>query len=796
MLVCPKCQRTYEEGTQRFCVNDGARLNPQKTATVSNAGAGVFSGILNKSGVEEQKIEFKPLPPKLDKKPLIKSEPIKTEISKSESPRTFSKLIKPDEILSNQAKLGDRRVSPVGRVALSADNPNILLGQTVKGRYFIKSRISQTAHSIKYAATDKLNSDKKVIVRIYTGKLDGSDFSAKIFADERVSLSHINHPNVAKVFDSGELPEGNPFIVSDLVKGFSIKESLARKGKFEIGQTARLIRQAANGLSEAHQNGVLHRNLNSENLIQSVNEAGTEQIKVTDFNIFSDKTRGEFNYLAPEQIGGRSSNFSADIYSLAVIAFQMLTGTMPFNGLTSKDLFKSQQAGLLNLPKNLNVSGETENVLRKALSFAPTDRFQSVRDFGDAFYNSITSKVETISDAEIKDFNVSQKAFVADDFSVSLDSVLDETDDEIKIEAQPEISETIEIPETPDAETFDLTESEDETEPETVEEPVEPEIEKPVEPEIEKPFKAIKFQKAELGKKAVLPKKDEVADIPWERRSIEPPPQGGSRLTWFSILGIGTLFILSALIFYYFINRPAEQVFTSNPADNQPTETVENQLPTGNKQDINEIPPTAREIAQPPDTVFFENSKENLSSNLLKYYRNFTLFFPKDWKQNKLDKNRNKVDDKFIDISKTDADGIPIEQFMVSYYESDGTFELDQAKFPEIVGKASEDIKKSPLPNFQLVGSGAVSLNKTDGFNGWKAYEMKFQGEGTAMNGDKIKLFGRRFYIPPARATIKKGLVVTLLATSLSKDVQSADDLGTKGDLKTILSTFEPDQNY
>ena len=181
---------------------------------------------------------------------------------------------------------------------------------------------------------------------------------------------------------------------------------------------------------------------------------------------------------------------------------------------------------------------------------------------------------------------------------------------------------------------------------------------------------------------------------------------------------------------------------------------------------------------------------------MLKNFRGFQLYYPNDWKINKFDKNRNKVDNKFIDISKNNADGIPIEQFMVSYYDSDGTFESDKANFPAIVEKASEEIKKSPLPNFQMVGSGLVNLNKADGYEGWKAYEMKFQGEGTALSGDKIKLFGRRFYIPAARPGVKKGLVVTLLATSFSKENASADDLGTKGDLKTILSTFEPDQNF
>jgi serine/threonine protein kinase len=180
----------------------------------------------------------------------------------------------------------------------------------------------------------------------------------------------------------------------------------------------------------------LHRNLNPENVIIGTNEAGGEQVKITDFNIFSDKSRGDFNYLAPEQITGNISNFSSDIYSLAVIAFQMLTGRMPFEALTSKELLKIQQRGLQSFETETgtNISNETEAVFQKALAFDASARFQSIRDFGDAFYNSITaenedwSEPESITPAFVKTGN--------GDFSVSLDSVLDEIPEEKFVETK------------------------------------------------------------------------------------------------------------------------------------------------------------------------------------------------------------------------------------------------------------------------------------------------------------------------------------------------------------------------
>ena len=446
MFYCPKCQRTYEDGTQRFCVNDGVRLQPESARQKQNQTGGIFSGILNqtvssgktngesKSAPQNEEDSFFELEiPLMRGETGLDSESEKKPESERSQPKPFSKLIRPNEIPSGTAPIGDRTLNPAGRLAFTPENPNILLGQTVKGRYFIKERIRQDETDISYIGKDKLNADRKVVVRIFTGKLSGSDFSSKVFSHERVALSHINHPNVVKLIDSGELPEGNPFIVSEYVKGISLGESLERKNQFNVLRTARIIRQAAHALYEAHQNAVVHRNLNPDNIILSVSEAGTEQVKISGFSVFSDKPKNDLGYQSAEQLAGKPVTFAGDMYSLAVIAYQMLTGRLPFNGATKKDLLKAQRDGLRLYPTNLriDVPSAADEILDKAFSNDPTERFPKIRDFGDAFYDALTSET---TDFEENEFS---------EDAIDISSVLDE-----RADAQTGTDEVFEV-ETP-----------------------------------------------------------------------------------------------------------------------------------------------------------------------------------------------------------------------------------------------------------------------------------------------------------------------------------------------------------
>ena len=620
-------------------------------------------------------------------------------------------------------------------MALTKQNPKILFGQTIKGRYYITDLLREDASSFVYLADDKIIANKQVIFRVLLDEKK-DDFLSKILAEERVSLSHINHPNVAHLIDSGELLEGNPFIVSEYVDGFSLDEKLQILDNFSPLRTARIIRQASYALSEVHQNGILHRGLKPENIFLTVSEAGTEQVKVTDFvvtNFLNKQSLESLRYVSPEQLEGKLPNFASDIFSLAVIAFQMLTGRQPFNFSTADQLLKAQKEGLKMRASNLrlDISPTVDEVLEKALSYSPSDRYPKARDFGDALYNALTATSTVTKSAESE-------------------SLLLKKDDAI-------VSNSILVPALKEAD--------------------------PIAPENRISFEAKSELVEEKAKSHISLDGRKVNDL-WEKRSPDPIKIPSYPVLVLIVLGLVLFFASIWGIWHYFLNRPQQPVFvptksdaasTQNPgqndADVEPTQPI-------NNEGIESVPPP-RNIPQPPNTEYFQNTKAALKGDLAKNYRGFSLYYPKTWTKNQSETN-------FVDLSKNNSEGLPVEMFLVQNYESKGTFKLDKNQFPEFVKSSSKKLAKS-LTNFKLISEGETNVNRD-----WKAYEMKFQGDRTAKNGQSITFWGRCLYIPAATRGVKSGFLVTMIGTSLSPDVKSADDIGNKGELGNILETFEP----
>jgi hypothetical protein len=204
-----------------------------------------------------------------------------------------------------------------------------------------------------------------------------------------------------------------------------------------------------------------------------------------------------------------------------------------------------------------------------------------------------------------------------------------------------------------------------------------------------------------------------------------------------------------------------------------------------------EAPPPPRSIRQPENSIYFQNRQRKTSRRRLKNFLGFSLYYPKDWKLNKFEEEKDsKSRSKFLDIAKDAPSGTPIEQFLVSYYNSKGTFKADAEIFQSLVNETNTTLKKI-VPNYEMVSSGEITIN-----NGWRAYEVKFKGTGKTANGEKITLWGRRMFMPTAIRGMKNGYVITLVATSLSNEVKGIDDVGVKGDLSSILETFEPNQSF
>ena len=130
------------------------------------------------------------------------------------------------------------------------------------------------------------------------------------------------------------------------------------------------------------------------------------------------------------------------------------------------------------------------------------------------------------------------------------------------------------------------------------------------------------------------------------------------------------------------------------------------------------------------------------------------------------------------------------EQMLISYYASKGTYKDDVDKFPKMVQETNDTLKKL-IPSYQMLSEGETPVNGE-----WRAYEVKFQGGGTSPNGEKLVVWGRRLFIPAARPGVRDGFEITMLATSLADQVRSVDDVGVRGELASILFTFEPSQNF
>ncbi len=842
MLYCPKCQRKYEEGIQRFCNNDGGRLLPAVNAGVKrqNESKGVFTNLLAKASPRDErdeKLSAKPrfvkaenvepqfksdkknkvfktehqINPKIGKptsrpvlsaKPLgqkksaeirlpnVKAQPIKTpkpienkitsdRLTKepANNSKPLSRLITTNDVNLGRAALGDRKINPTGRLALTWQNPRVLLGQIIKGRYYIAEKVDQDLTSIAYLAEDQIREGKKVILRVLMEQSSSDNFQNKLMAEERVSLSHINHPNIAKVFDSGELPEGKPFIVSDFVENESVGDYLKKTGIFNALRTARIIRQSSYALSEIHQNGILHRNLQPKHLLLTVSEAGNEVVQVTDFCVSDGKiTTDNFRYKSPEQISGQLPTFASDSYSLAVIAYQMLTNRLPFKGESESELVKSQRTRLNIEASNLNtdINPLVDGVLSKALSLNPSDRFPKARDFGEALFNALTTALPSESEFKIEE---------PIDFQIDL----------------PEKNEQNPLPNTPIGVPNEAkTESDEHIS-------IEPTVMTP-DIHFDSNISDLEVNEtSEVGGEVldefVVPAQDVgEKDTLWKKRSPEPTREGGGLFTLLSIIGLVALVFGAFAIWNYFNNLDDSQLNVASDteqleSDAKPAQGVDSNL---NKNLLPEeeipSPPLPRDIETPKGFAYFENAKQNLSADLAKQFRGFSIAYPKkDWKLKKFDKKKDKVDDKFLDIAKETNGGIPIEAFIISPYDSKGTFTDDISLFPKLVEKSNADISKSLSGNYEVVSEGKTTIQ-----NGrWKAYQVNFRTkEKDKVNGKEIELWGRRLWIPVQRPGVEHGFIITMFATSLSDQVKSADDVGKTGDLAKILETFEPTQNY
>ena len=288
-----------------------------------------------------------------------------------------------------------------------ADDP--LIGQVVADRYQILSLIGEGGMGRVYLA-EHVRMGRKSAVKVINPALATTSDAISRFNREAANACKINHPNVAQVYDFGEMADGTLYLAMEYIDGETLDAVVAREGPLPTVRAAQIAKQVADALHAAHHLGIVHRDLKPENVMIARHLDGSDWVKVVDFGIAKTIQRdgsgsqtvtmagvspGTPEYMSPEQLAGEKLDHRTDIYSLGLVLFNALTGELPYAKVTSKETLvrrlTSRPRTLADVRPDRAWSAELQQALDRALAPEVADRFESVAEFGRAVVRAAES---------------------------------------------------------------------------------------------------------------------------------------------------------------------------------------------------------------------------------------------------------------------------------------------------------------------------------------------------------------------------------------------------------------------
>ena len=284
-----------------------------------------------------------------------------------------------------------------------------LNGTTLDSRYSIEKQIGQGGVGVVYLARDQKLHNKPVVIKVLHEKSLQDSWVVQKFQQEKEALARVDHPGVVGILDTGELPDGKPYLVMQYIDGVTLRSQIKPEG-MPLERAAEITRQTGRALSAAHDRGIFHRDLKPENIMLQTFGSGEEQVKIIDFGIAKLKdsvvapstmtgaTAGTVAYMAPEQLSGRPVSAATDIFAMGAIAYELVTGRKPFNPETGFELLEMQRSGVRVQPKDLrpSLSEAASNLILRALSFDAQQRFASARELGDGLARALAEQTSEL----------------------------------------------------------------------------------------------------------------------------------------------------------------------------------------------------------------------------------------------------------------------------------------------------------------------------------------------------------------------------------------------------------------
>lgn len=260
------------------------------------------------------------------------------------------------------------------------------IGKRLDGRYEIHELLGVGGMAYVYRAYDNIE-NRWVAIKILKEELAGNSDFLRRFRNESKAIAVLNHPNIVRVYDVS-FGDRIQYIVMEFIDGITLKQYIEQQGSIKWREALYFTVQVLRALQHAHERGIIHRDVKPQNIM--LLEDGT--IKVTDFGIarFSEaetqtmtgKAIGSVHYIAPEQARGGFINDKADIYSVGVMLYEMLTGQLPFVADSAVSVAIMQMQAEATPPSRINPSipKGLEEITMHAMEKNPAQRFPSAAD--------------------------------------------------------------------------------------------------------------------------------------------------------------------------------------------------------------------------------------------------------------------------------------------------------------------------------------------------------------------------------------------------------------------------------
>src|SRR3989449_221669 len=284
-----------------------------------------------------------------------------------------------------------------GQTLRSSGPTHDLVGQVLADRYHIMKKLGEGGMGQVYLA-EHVKMGRRSAIKVMNPSMVHDPEAVARFNREAANASRISDSHVCAIYDFGETPDGLIYLAMEYVEGEPLTELLAREGALPVARAADICIQVAAALQAAHDLGIVHRDLKPDNIMLTRGRDGMDGVKVVDLGMpragggdDSQKVTkpglvvGTPEFMSPEQLSGDKLDGRSDVYSLALVLFKMLTGTLPFPADTAQEAMVKRltddPAELIEMRPDLHFPPGLQPTLDTALARSPVDRYQSAAKF-------------------------------------------------------------------------------------------------------------------------------------------------------------------------------------------------------------------------------------------------------------------------------------------------------------------------------------------------------------------------------------------------------------------------------